>query len=245
MIWPYLIQTRRQFLQSLTFCTVAFVATGSLADELVLTPRQTEGPFYPDVLPKDTDNDLVLINESTNRAAGEITHLRGRVFDRTGKPVQNAVVEIWQVDGNGVYLHTRSPDQDRRDKNFQGFGRTVTGLDGGYYFRTIKPTSYMFGIRRAPHIHLIVRKADKRMLTSQLYIKGHVLNEKDIVLQSIQDEAAREAVLVDFKPIKGSKTVELAASFDIVIGETPEDLSDDIFQSRDGRTVDIDPASKR
>ena len=244
MISPFLVQTRRQFLQSLTFCTVAFVASGSLADELVLTPRQTEGPFYPDVLPKDTDNDLVLINESTTPAAGEITHLKGRVLDRTGKPVQNAVVEIWQVDGNGVYLHTRSPDQDKRDKNFQGFGRTVTGPDGEYYFRTIKPISYAFGIRRAPHIHLIVREGDKRMLTSQLYIKGHYLNENDVVLQSIQDEAARETVLVDFKPIKSSKTGEIEASFDIVIGETPEDPSDDIFQSRDGRPVDLDPTPK-
>lgn len=235
----YLIQSRRQFLQGLTFGTVAFAATGAPAENLILTPRLTEGPFYPDELPADTDNDLVLINDSTTPAAGYITHLKGRVLDPKGKPIGNAVIEIWQIDSKGAYLHMGSPNRDQRDKNFQGFGRSLTGLDGEYYFRTIKPISYDFGVSRAPHIHLIVRKGDKRMLTSQLYIKGDPLNDQDMVLQSIGSKASREAILVDFKPLKGSKTGELTASFDIVINEIPEDPSEDIFQNRDGRPVDF------
>ncbi len=72
------------------------------------------------------------------------------------------------------------------------------------------------------------------MLTTQMYIKGHPLNERDIVFRHIQGKAAREAVLVDFRPIKGSKTSELKARFDIVIGTIPEDPSEDTLQNRDG-----------
>ncbi len=138
----YLIQSRRQFLQSLLFTAVAFKTTGALAEDRVLTSRQTEGPFYPNRLPMDTDNDLLVMNDSTTHAAGEVTHLTGRVLTMTGEPVRNAVVEIWHVDNNGIYLHTRSPKRDKFDKNFQGFGRFLTGSSGEYYCRTIKPVPY-------------------------------------------------------------------------------------------------------
>jgi protocatechuate 3,4-dioxygenase beta subunit len=231
------IQTRRQFLQNIAFGAVTLAAGEALAENLARTPRQTEGPFYPDKLPPDTDNDLLLVNDSVTRAAGEITHLRGRVLDPTGSPVPNAVVEIWQVDNNGIYLHTGCPNRDKRDERFQGFGRFLTGRTGEYYFRTIKPVAYTLGITRTPHIHVVVNKGAERMLTTQLYIKGHPLNRQDIVLRGIRGKTAREAVLVDFKPLKGSRLGELAANFDIVIGTTPEDPSEDIFQARDGAPV--------
>src|SRR4051794_34838383 len=71
-----------------------------------LTPPRTEGPFYPDRLPLDTDNDLIILNDSLTPSVGEITHLTGRVLDTTGSPIRNATVEIWQCDANQVYLHT-------------------------------------------------------------------------------------------------------------------------------------------
>ena len=79
---------------------------GAFAEELIRTPRQTEGPFYPDHLPLDTDNDLIIVNDSLTPASGEITHLSGRILDGRGDPIRNALVEIWQVDNNGVYLHS-------------------------------------------------------------------------------------------------------------------------------------------
>jgi protocatechuate 3,4-dioxygenase beta subunit len=235
------IGRNRQFLQSLVFGALAFTAAGAFAEDVVLTPRQTEGPFYPDKLPPDTDNDLTVLKDSSPPAKGEVVNLSGRVLDQTGKPVQGAVIEIWQADNNGVYIHTRSPDQDRRDRNFQGFGRCLTGSSGEYSFRTIKPVSYTFGIQRAPHIHFIIKQGDKRMLTSQLYIKGHPLNEQDIVLQGIQNRAAREAVIIDFKPRKDSKTGELEAVLNIVIGKNPEDSSEDRLRHRDGFPIDVGP----
>src|SRR5947207_12281479 len=111
--------TRRQFLSRSLLTAAAFGAAGALprwafAEELVRTPRQTEGPFYPDHLPLDTDNDLIIVNEHLTAAVGQITHLTGRILDASGSPVRNALVEIWQADGHGVYLNSRSMSGDRR-----------------------------------------------------------------------------------------------------------------------------------
>lgn len=240
------IQSRRKFLKNFSYSTIAFTAAGTFTENLIcttaeglakdhtVTPRQTEGPFYPDKPLLDTDNNLLIVSDSTTPATGEVTHLTGRVIGMGGGPISNVVVEIWHVDHNGIYLHTRCPNQDKRDRNFQGLGRTITNSSGEYYFRTIKPVFYNLGVKRTPHIHFIVRKGDKRLLTTQMYINGHPCNEKDFIFQRIQGNAAREAVLVDFKPIKGSETGELKAHFDIVLGTTPEDISRDKNQDRDG-----------
>ena len=84
-------------------------------------------------------------SECETPAIGEISHLTGRILDARGEPLKNAVVEIWQCDQNGAYLHTRTGNADKRDRNFQGFGRFLTGRTGEYYFRTIKPVPILFG----------------------------------------------------------------------------------------------------
>jgi protocatechuate 3,4-dioxygenase beta subunit len=196
-----------------------FLATPGLFADLLRTPAQTEGPFYPNKLPLDTDNDLIIINDSLTPAVGQITHLTGRVLDLKGTPVRNAVVEVWQCDANGAYLHTKSGNAEKRDGNFQGFGRFTTAANGEYYFRTIKPVPYP---QRTPHIHFKIKKAGKDVLTTQCYIKGHPGNEKDFIYKAIRDEKARESVTIDFTPLKGSKAKELTAKFDIVLGITPE-----------------------
>ncbi len=192
---------------------------GAFAEALALTPSQTEGPFYPDHLPLDTDNDLLIVNDGVTPAIGEITHLSGRIMDAKGNPFRNALVEIWQVDGNGVYLHT-GDDRAKRDANFQGFGRFMTGASGEYYFRTVKPVPYP---GRTPHIHFKIKRPNEYDFTTQCYIKGHAQNERDGVLRGIRDTKARESVQIDFAPIKDSKIGELAAKFDIVVGVTPGD----------------------
>ncbi len=192
---------------------------GAFAEALQLTPAQTEGPFYPDHLPLDTDNDLLIINDGITPAVGEITHLSGRVFDAAGNPLRNALVEIWQVDGNGVYLHT-ADRHARRDANFQGFGRFMTGSSGEYYFRTVKPVPYP---GRTPHIHFKLKRQREREFITQCYIKDHPQNERDGIYRGLRDPKARESVTVDFKPLKDSKIGELVAKFDIVLGVTPGD----------------------
>ena len=211
---------RRGFLRTLGFSAAMLSVPGAFAEQLMQTPRQTEGPFYPDKLPLDTDNDLLILNDSITSAVGEVTWLSGRVLDARGEPIRNALVEIWQCDSTGIYLHTKSSGTaPKRDTNFQGFGRFLTGSTGEYVFRTIKPVVYP---GRTPHIHVAIKMKGRKELITQCYIKGHPANEKDGVWKGIRDEKARASVTIPFDPLKGSKAGELAARFDVVMGLTPE-----------------------
>jgi protocatechuate 3,4-dioxygenase beta subunit len=128
-------------------------------------------------------------------------------------------VEIWQCDASGVYLHSKSGGAvEKKDANFQGFGRFVTGSSGEYLFRTIKPVPYP---GRSPHIHFAVKMKGREKWTTQCYIKGHPQNEKDGIWKNMKDEKQRENVTVDFAPLAGGKAGELAAKFDLVMGYTP------------------------
>jgi protocatechuate 3,4-dioxygenase, beta subunit len=219
---------RRFFQRGAAVGAVALFGSGWLtseafAEELLRTPPLTEGPFYPDKLPLDTDNDLIIINDSITPAVGEITHLSGRVLDAGGSPVKDATVEIWQCDAKQVYLNSRDsvPKAKQRDPNFQGFGRFTTGSSGEYRFRTIKPVAYPG--RPAPHIHFKIKKGDRDLLTTQLFIRGYPGNARDGVYGGVGDLVDRELVQSDFKPIETSKIGELAASFEIVLGRTPDE----------------------
>jgi len=195
---------------------LACAAQPALAQSLVPTPRQTEGPFYPDRLPLDQDNDLTMVAGHNAPAAGEITDLTGHILDVRGTPLRGVVIEIWQVDNNGHYIHTADAGAGN-DANFQGFGRFETGTDGGYRFRTIRPVPYP---GRTPHIHVKLHKGGRELLTTQMYVQGHPLNERDGILRSIRDPGQRASVLVPFLPGK-ERPGELAARFDIVLGLTP------------------------
>lgn len=213
--------SRRAFTLGCAFATAAFSTKGLFAEQLARTAAMTEGPFYPDKLPLDTDNDLLVLNDSITPAVGEITHLSGRVLGPTGQPLRNLFVEVWQVDSQGAYLHSKSSNGEHRDQNFQGYGRFLTDAKGQYYFRTIKPVPYP---GRTPHIHVGISRNGRRIFTSQLLINGHPDNERDGLFRQIRDPEARKTVLVDFKPLEGSKIGELAAEFNIVLGVTAEEL---------------------
>ncbi len=212
--------SRRHFLSgAAALGASAWTVPGAFAELASLTPRMTEGPFYPDRLPLDTDNDLIVVNDALTPSVGEISHLSGRILSASGEPLRNAVIEIWQVDAHGAYLHSGTNNADGRDKNFQGFGRFLTGADGAYYFRTIKPVPYP---GRTPHIHFLVRQGDRRLVTSQFFIQGQPENERDGVLRRIEPKL-RELVTIDFKPLPGSTIGELTAHGDVIVGLTPEE----------------------
>ncbi len=104
--------------------------------------------------------------------------------------------------------------------NFQGYGRYLTDSSGNYMFRTIKPVSYTLqGMFRAPHIHVAVSKGGKRIVQTQIGIRGHQDNAKDPVWNMLKG-AARETVVTDFVPMPGSRTGELTAKFDVVLNRT-------------------------
>ena len=214
-------QTRRHFLRNATLAAGLFAVPGAFAEELLRqTPRATQGPLYPEKLPLDADNDLIVVSDSVTPAVGEITHLSGRLLGLHGEPVRNAVIEIWQVDNMATYLVERShKPAGSFDANFQGFGRFETGSSGEYYFRTIKPVPYP--TRPAPHIHFMVKVKGREPWTTQLYVKGDPGNARDYIYRRIGDGQAQEAVTVDFAPMKESRIGELVAKFDIVLGLTP------------------------
>jgi len=214
---------RRQLIHGSAFMTAMMTTPGLFAEELVRTAGMTEGPFYPDKLPLDTDNDLLLINDSITPGVGQITHLSGKILCPLGRPIRNAFVEIWQCDNNGAYSHTQSDNAAKRDANFQGYGRFLTDSKGNYYFRTIKPVPYP---GRTPHIHIAVSLNGHRVFTSQILIKDSPLNQRDGPWRNIKDVSARNSVLAAFNPIQGSPLNELEAEFNVVLGQTAEEYQD-------------------
>ncbi|HWW00532.1 MAG TPA: protocatechuate 3,4-dioxygenase [Candidatus Acidoferrum sp.] len=212
--------SRRRFLRRLSLGAALFTVPGAFAEELARkTAGVEEGPFYPPNLPLDTDNDLIIVNDSITPAVGEITHVSGRLLDAGGAPIRNATIELWEADHAGVYFADRR-NRSKFDPNFQGFGRFLTGSTGEYYFRTIKPSPYAG--RPAPHIHFKIKMKGREPWTTQLFVKGFPSNERDGIWRGLASDAARDSVTADFVPVKSSRIGELAARFDIVLGVTPE-----------------------
>ena len=206
---------RRDFLRQLGLGAALFTVRGAFAEELSRkTASAEEGPFYPPKLPLDTDNDLIIVNNSITPAVGQITHLSGRLLSASGSPIRDATIEIWEVDHAGIYLADQS-HRAKYDANFQGFGRFLTGSTGEYYFRAIKPVSYPG--RRAPHIHFKIRRQGQEPWNTQLFVKGEPGNEQDGIYMRIGDAQARDTVTVDFVPLPDSRIGEVAARFDIIL----------------------------
>ena len=176
-----------------------------------ITPRQSEGPFYPTRLPLDKDNDLVSVAGRSELAQGEIVDVVGRVVNERGRPIANARIEIWQCNQFGRYHHPRDQRNAPLDPNFQGYGQFVTKTDGAYRFRTIKPVPYP---GRAPHIHFAISGAGFEKLITQMYVAGAPENQRDYLLNRIADEKLRRSLIVDFQKSAAATPV---GQFDIVL----------------------------
>ena len=172
-----------------------------------VTPRQTEGPFYPLQMPADSDADL-LVNGPLRYADGQPAVVEGSVSDTDGRPLRGAVVEIWQCDAQGRYHHPG--DGGRADRAFQGFGKVAVDNEGRYRFRTLRPVAYG---GRAPHIHVKVKREGRELLTTQLYVQGDPGNERDFLFRGLASDAERAALSAAFVP--GSDG--LRAQFPIVV----------------------------
>lgn len=213
--------TRRQLMLSAT----AVVGLGTLpaAAALLPTPPQSAGPFYPLELPLDADADLVQVAGRSERAAGTILHLGGRLLDDRGRPVQGARIEIWQCDAFGFYLHPGDRG-GRAEPSFQGFGATTVTGDGGYRFRTIEPVPYP---GRTPHIHFRIVGPGFAPLTTQMYVEGHASNAADGLYRRLGEQARLVTVRLEPAPElePQAKSGAKRANFDIVLGPngTPRD----------------------
>jgi len=180
---------------------------------LAPTPEQTAGPFYPPPADRfaDTDRDLVKVASRVREAGGEVMLLEGRVLDRTGAPVPGALIEIWQCDANGRYLHRAdTASAAPRDRGFQGYGAVKVDSEGRYRFRTIRPVPYP---GRTPHIHARVLRPDGSQLITQVYLRDHPRNAGDFLFRRL-GRAAQEAASIT--PVVNAGG-DLAAEFDFVV----------------------------
>ena len=226
------LESRRRFLRTLAASGAFYSVSGLLAEALTLTPRQTQGPFYPLAknIPLDKDNDLVLLDDHLTPAKGIITYVSGRILDSKGEPIRDALVELWHTDAGGQYIFAAdAPRNPKADPNFAGFGQFLTGSDGTYKFRTVKAGLYR---GRTRHYHFgVTIPGQKSRFTTQLYLNeiardeaGNVCgttNENDGVLRGVRDPAERAAIIRDFAPVPGGAAGEQQTIFDIALGLTP------------------------
>ena len=178
------------------------------------TPSQAEGPYYPVTKPRDLDWNLLRIDRQDGLAGGEPLGLSGRVLNTDGRPLERAVVEIWQCDHRGNYNHPRAPGRAAFDSGFQGYGEARTDAEGRYRFLTIVPVPYT---SRPPHIHVKIKAPGRDELTTQLYIKGHPENGRDGLLSAFLFPS-KDRLMMDLRParLEGGLSGK-TTSFDFVV----------------------------
>jgi protocatechuate 3,4-dioxygenase beta subunit len=191
-----------------------------IAHALARTPSQTAGPFYPPEPHSETDVDLTLLDGHTERAAGDVILIRGRVTDLDGNPLAEARVDIWQANHYGRYTHPRDRNTAPLDPNFQGIGIARTDADGWYGFRTIRPAPYALAFvgdsgMRARHIHFKVAHESTGKLTTQMYFAGDPLIQEDLVMRGTPK---KQRQLLITSPVEDEATGLPVHRFDIALG---------------------------
>ena len=185
------MKSRRHFILGL-LAGVPLSVFGRVAHALKPTPPEIEGPFYPLMAQKDKDFDLTKVEGRDGVAKGEVVFIEGRVLDTDGRPVEGAIVDLWQANAAGRYRHKRDPRNAPLDPNFQGWAIVQSGAQGTFRFKTILPGAYPATPEwmRPPHIHFKVSRKSYVGLTTQMYFSGQELNESDLLLmQKSRDDA--------------------------------------------------------
>jgi protocatechuate 3,4-dioxygenase beta subunit len=179
----------------------------------VLTPRATEGPFYPVMKLPDSNVDLTQVAGKATRARGQHIVIRGRVLRQDCKAVANTSVEMWQASESGRYMHPN--DRNTRaelDPNFQYFARAVTDSEGRFVMRTVRPGRYP---GRTPHCHFRIEPPGLPSLSTQMYFGGDQGNAEDGIYLDVP-VAQRPGVTIDFKPLPEDSRL-LVGYFDIFV----------------------------
>lgn len=182
------------------------------------TPRQTQGPFYPDKEQADKDYDLTRIQGRTNSAQGEVIIVQGSIKDTDGSAIDGALVEIWQANTWGRYRHERDPNSAPLDPDFQGWSQIAADANGYYGFKTIKPGTYPAGPgwTRPPHIHFKVSSPGNVALTTQMYFPDHPLNREDLILKSVPPD---QQIMIIAKRQADNNQGEPVFHFDIILAK--------------------------
>jgi protocatechuate 3,4-dioxygenase beta subunit len=167
-----------------------------------------------------TENDLTV--QFGGEPIGERIIVTGRVLDGEGRPIRNQLVEVWQANAAGRYLHKRDQHPAPLDPNFAGVGRTLTDDDGRYLFTTIKPGPYPWrnhlNAWRPAHIHFsLFGTAFTQRLITQMYFPSDPLFALDPIYQSITDPAARQRLIAAYDHDLSAPEWAMGYRWDIVL----------------------------
>ena len=163
-----------------------------------------------------------LAGHGDKRAIGQLIHLRTRVVDEDGTPVQGAVVEVWHCNAAGKYIHPNDDNDAPADPNFYGAARLVADADGLIELRTIKPAAYPVpdsgGWWRPPHVHFSVwGRIWLSRLVTQMFFPGEPLNEYDAILNAVRDPQARSRCIAELAPTASGPRDSLVYDYQIVV----------------------------
>jgi protocatechuate 3,4-dioxygenase beta subunit len=190
---------------------------------LILLPHtlsEITGPVYGHDRVGALDHDLT--RQHAGEPLGERIIVTGRVLDGDGRPVRNSLVEIWQCNAAGRYIHRADRHPAPLDPNFTGAGRAMTDDEGRYRFITIKPGAYPWGNHdnawRPAHIHFsLYGRAFATRLVTQMYFPGDPLFDQDPIFQSVRDPKARGRLIASFDLGTTESEWALGYQFDIVL----------------------------
>jgi protocatechuate 3,4-dioxygenase beta subunit len=202
-----------------------YVATRTRAPKrpLLLLPNtltEVTGPVYGHERIGELDHDLT--RQHDGEPLGERIIVHGRVVEGDGRPVPNTLVEIWQANSAGRYLHEGDQHPAPLDPNFTGVGRCMTDAEGRYRFITIKPGAYPWrnhpNAWRAAHIHFsLFGRAFVQRLVTQMYFPNEHLFFQDPIYNAVRDERARQAMISSFDLAQTVPEWALAYEFNIVL----------------------------
>jgi protocatechuate 3,4-dioxygenase beta subunit len=193
------------------------------------TLSEITGPIFGHEAAQPGDNDLTRNAGTGGEAMGERLIIVGRVLDEDGRPVPNALIEIWQANAAGRYAHHVDQWNAPLDANFTGGGRTLTDTEGRYRFVTIRPGAYPWrnhhNAWRPAHIHFsLFGQAFLTRLVTQMYFPGDPLLALDPIFNSVPSPRARERLISTFDISLTEPAFALGYRFDLVLrggDETP------------------------
>lgn len=199
--------------------------TRSPSRHLVPLPQslsELTGPVYGQNEIQPLDNDLTKNAMKTAEPLGERIIVTGTVIDESGKPIPNALIEIWQANAAGRYMHKVDQHPAPLDPNFHGAGRVLTDDEGQYRFTTIRPGAYPWGNHynawRPAHIHFSICGINfLQRLVTQMYFPGDPLLPLDPIYNGIPDEGARQRLISVYDHEVTTPEWALGFRFDIVV----------------------------
>jgi protocatechuate 3,4-dioxygenase, beta subunit len=183
-----------------------------------------DGPVFGETAIEPHDADLT--RQHDGEPLGQRIVVHGRVLGDDGRPIRNALVEIWQANAGGRYRHDVDQHPAPLDPNFSGAGRCLTDDDGSYTFTTIQPGSYPWrnhpNAWRPAHIHFSIfgRMFTQRLVT-QMYFPGDPLFPYDPIFNSVRDPRSRQLLIARFDLERTEPEWALGFEWDIVLKATP------------------------